>query len=91
MERMRSRISLTLPSSPANRSRSTGSSAGVTTELPRSLLDPGATLAVFVFHLLSTVPGGQKAAYTAAAVLFFVTFGIQVGIACANRRERFAW
>ena len=65
--------------------------AGVTTELPRSLLDPGATLAVFVFHLLSTVPGGQKAAYTAAAVLFFVTFGIQVGIACANRRERFAW
>jgi phosphate transport system permease protein len=64
--------------------------AGVTAELPGSLFDPGATLAVFVLHLLSTVPGGQRAAYTAAAVLFCLTFSVQVGIACTNRKGRFA-
>lgn len=61
--------------------------AGITTELPQSLWDPGATLAVHIFQLLVTVPGGQKAAYTAAAVLFCITFIIQVGIASTNRSE----
>lgn len=65
--------------------------AGVTAELPRSLFDPGATLAVFVFHLLTTVPGGQNSAYSAAAVLFLLTLTLQIVIACTSRKDRFAW
>ncbi len=61
--------------------------AGVTATMPHSLFDSGATLAVHVFHLLTTVPGGQPAAYTAAAVLFGLTLIIQVGIACTQRQE----
>ncbi len=61
---------------------------GVTSEFPSSLWDPAATLAVHVFHLLVTVPGGQNAAYTAAAVLFGITFLIQVGIVGINRTDR---
>ncbi len=61
--------------------------AGVTSAMPQSVFDPGATLAVHVFHLLATVPGGQQAAYTAAAVLFGLTLMIQVGIACTQRKE----
>lgn len=64
--------------------------AGVANELPRSLFDPASTLAVFVFHLLTTVPGGQTAAYTAAAVLFGVTLLVQGTISAAGRTERFA-
>ena len=58
--------------------------------MPISLFDPGATLSVFVFHLLGTVPGGQKAAYSAAAVLFVVTLLIQLAITALTREERFA-
>ncbi|MFT4587487.1 MAG: phosphate transport system permease protein, partial [Limisphaerales bacterium] len=64
--------------------------AGVVSELPQSLLDPAATLAVFVFHLLTTIPGGQTAAYTAAGVLFLITLAIQVGIAGADQQEGLA-
>lgn len=61
--------------------------AGLATEVPSSFFDSAATLAVFVFNLLSTVPGGQSAAYSAAAVLFAITLVIQLGIAAAGRRE----
>lgn len=61
--------------------------AGISTHIPQSFFDPAATLAVHVFHLLATVPGGQQAAYTAAAVLFFLTFIIQFGITWTNRYE----
>ncbi len=61
--------------------------AGATSRMPQSLWDPGATLAVHIFHLLATVPGGQPAAYTAAAVLFGLTLLIQVGLACTQRKE----
>jgi len=64
--------------------------AGVAMQMPISLFDPGATLSVFVFHLLGTVPGGQKAAYSAAAVLFVVTLLIQLAITALTREERFA-
>lgn len=64
--------------------------AGVLAEIPGSLWDSAATLAVFIFHLLSTVPGGQPAAYPAAAVLFTLTFCVQLAIAAAGRRERFS-
>lgn len=63
---------------------------GVAAEVPGSLFDSAATLAVFVFHLLSTVPGGQASAYAAAAVLFGVTLAVQLGIAWSGSRETFA-
>jgi len=64
--------------------------AGLATEVPSSLFDSAATLAVFVFNLLSTVPGGQNSAYSAAAILFVITLAIQLGIAAAGRREGLA-
>ena len=63
---------------------------GLAMEVPSSFYDSAATLAVFVFNLLATVPGGQQAAYPAAAVLFAVTLLIQLAIAMAGRQERFA-
>jgi phosphate transport system permease protein len=64
--------------------------AGVAMQMPSSLFDPGATLSVFVFHLLATVPGGQNAAYSAAAVLFIITLLIQLAVAMLAREERCA-
>jgi len=64
--------------------------AGVAMQMPSSLFDPGATLSVFVFHLLGTVPGGQNAAYSAAAVLFIITLVIQLAITILTREERYA-
>jgi len=64
--------------------------AGVAMQMPSSLFDSGATLSVFVFHLLATVPGGQNAAYSAAAILFAITLVIQLGITTLTREERFA-
>jgi phosphate transport system permease protein len=64
--------------------------AGISMQMPHSLFDSGATLSVFVFHLLGTVPGGQNAAYSAAAVLLVVTLAIQLVIASVTRDERYA-
>lgn len=64
--------------------------AGVAMQMPHSLFDPAATLSVFVFHLLGTVPGGQKAAYAASAVLFAVTLATQLSITLLTRDERYA-
>ncbi len=64
--------------------------AGVVTQLPQSIFDSSATLAVFIFQLLATVPGGQNAAYTAAAVLFAVTLAVQLCVSLSNRQERFS-
>lgn len=63
--------------------------AGLATELPSSLFDSASTLAVFVFNLLSTVPGGQKSAYSAAAILFLITLLVQLAITATGRRENF--
>jgi phosphate transport system permease protein len=62
--------------------------AGVSMQWAQSLFDPGATLSVFVFHLLATVPGGQNAAYSAAAVLFAITLCVQLFISLLTREER---
>ena len=62
--------------------------AGLATSLPQSFFDSAATLAVFIFTLLSTVPGGQPAAYSAAAVLFGITLFIQLIIARNGETER---
>ena len=64
--------------------------AGAAMQMPASLLDSGATLSVFVFHLLAAVPGGQNAAYSAAAVLFVITLLIQIGITLLTREGRYA-
>ncbi len=64
--------------------------AGISMQMPQSLFDPGATLSVFTFHLLGTVPGGQNAAYSAAAVLFVITLVTQLGITTLTREERYA-
>lgn len=64
--------------------------AGLSMQMPHSLLDPGATLSVFVFHLLGTVPGGQNAAYSVAAVLFGITLLTQLTITLLTREERYA-
>lgn len=61
--------------------------AGLVTELPSSIFDSASTLAVFIFHLLTAVPGGQNAAYAAAAILFLITLSLQVFIACTHRKE----
>ncbi len=64
--------------------------AGLAADVPSSIFDSASTLAVFVFNLLATVPGGQRSAYSAAAVLFAVTLAVQLVIAAAGRRETFA-
>lgn len=64
--------------------------AGLAAEVPSSLFDSAATLAVFVFNLLSTVPGGQQAAYSAATILFVTALLVQLVIAAAGRREGLA-
>lgn len=64
--------------------------AGIATELPQSLYDSASTLAVFIFHLLTAVPGGQSAAYAAAAMLFLLTFYVQLVISSAQRKQGLA-
>lgn len=64
--------------------------AGLAAEVPSSFYDSASTLAVFVFNLLATVPGGQRAAYSAAMVLFAVTLLVQIGIASTGPKERLA-
>jgi phosphate transport system permease protein len=63
--------------------------AGMAMQMPHSFYDPGATLSVFVFHLLTAVPGGQKEAYSAAAVLFAITLLVQIAITLLAREERY--
>jgi phosphate transport system permease protein len=64
--------------------------AGIAMQMPTSFFDSGATLSVFVFHLLATVPGGQNAAYSAAAVLFVITLLIQSVISMLTCEARLA-
>jgi len=64
--------------------------AGIATNLPQSFYDSASTLAVFVFHLLTAVPGGQSAAYAAAAILFFLTFAVQLIISGTQRKQGLA-
>jgi hypothetical protein len=47
-------------------------------------------LAVHIFHLLTSVPGGQQAAYTAAALLFALAALVQVSVSWVNGQQRFA-
>ncbi len=64
--------------------------SGVVASMPHSWFDSAATLAVYIFHLLTSVPGGQQAAYTAAALLFVMAALVQVSVAWVNGQQRFA-
>jgi len=64
--------------------------SGVAVSVPHSWFDPAATLAVYIFHLLTSVPGGQQAAYTAAAVLFALAAAVQLAVSWAHGEQRFA-
>lgn len=64
--------------------------SGVAASIPHSWFDPAATLAVYIFHLLTSVPGGQQAAYTAAALLFALAALVQLAVAWTNSEQRFA-
>lgn len=46
--------------------------SGISTRLPQDVFDPGATLAVHVYHLARNVPGGEPRAYAAALALILV-------------------
>jgi len=46
--------------------------SGISARPPRSLADPGATLAVHLYHLARHVPGGEPMAYTTALLLLAI-------------------
>lgn len=60
--------------------------SGISTRMPGSLLDPGATLAVHVYHLARDVPGGESRAYTAALTLFAISVGVQLALVKLRRK-----
>ena len=64
--------------------------SGVAASIPHSCFDSAATLAVYIFHLLTSVPGGQQAAYAAAALLFALAALVQLAVSWAQGEQRFA-
>lgn len=64
--------------------------SGVAASIPHSWFDSAATLAVYIFHLLTSVPGGQQAAYAAAALLFALAALVQLAVSWVNGEQRFA-
>ena len=55
--------------------------SGISTRWPESMGDPGATLAVHVYHLARNVPDGEPRAYSAALLLVVVNALVQVVLA----------
>jgi phosphate transport system permease protein len=64
--------------------------SGISTSLPGDVLDPGATLAVHVYHLAHNVPGGEPRAYAAALALLAISALVQLGLARLRVREEAA-
>lgn len=64
--------------------------SGVVAAIPHAWSDSAATLAVYIFHLLTCVPGGQQAAYAAAAVLFALAAAVQLAVSAMHGEQRFA-
>lgn len=54
--------------------------SGVSTRMPEDVFDPGATLAVHVYHLAHNVPGGESRAYAAALGLILVSAAVQLAL-----------
>jgi len=50
--------------------------SGISTRMPASLHDPGATLSVHLYHLSRNVPGGEGMAYSAALALLAINLAI---------------
>lgn len=55
--------------------------SGISTRWPDDVFDPGATLAVHVYHLARNVPDGEGRAYTAALLLVAVNATVQIVLA----------
>jgi phosphate transport system permease protein len=55
--------------------------SGISTRMPHDAFDPGATLAVHVYHLARNVPGGEARAYAAACALFLVNVAVHLSLA----------
>jgi phosphate transport system permease protein len=54
--------------------------SGVSMRFPGDVFDPGATLAVHVYHLAHNVPGGESRAYAAALALLAISVAVQFGL-----------
>ncbi len=50
--------------------------SGISTRMPESLHDPGATLSVHLYHLSRNVPGGEGMAYSAALALLVINIAL---------------
>jgi phosphate transport system permease protein len=55
--------------------------SGISTRMPQDVFDPGATLAVHVYHLARNVPGGEARAYAAACALFAINVVVHLSLA----------
>ncbi len=55
--------------------------SGISTRTPESLGDPGATLAVHVYHMARHVPGGESMAYTTSLALLLICIAVHVALA----------
>ncbi len=59
--------------------------SGISVRLPEGVFDPGATLAVHVYHLARNVPGGEPGAYTAALALLVINIVIYFSLSRIGR------
>lgn len=62
--------------------------SGISTRMPQGVFDPGATLAVHVYHMARNVPGGEAAAYRAALVLFVINGALHTALASLRKGGR---
>ncbi|TQV88339.1 ABC transporter permease subunit [Aliikangiella coralliicola] len=61
--------------------------SGIASRIPSSILDPAATLSVWVFQLTTAIPGGEKRAFAAAFILFTITLIIQGCLSISNKKR----
>lgn len=64
--------------------------SGISTRLPEDVFDPGATLAVHVYHLAHNVPGGESRAFAAALTLLVISALVQLALARLRTETRIA-
>ncbi len=60
--------------------------SGISVRVPKSLIDPGATLAVHIYHLARNVPGGEPRAYATALSLMVINVLLFGALARLSRR-----
>lgn len=64
--------------------------SGISVRMPQDIFDPGATLAVHVYHLAHNVPGGESRAYAAALALLLISALVQLFLSRLRVQERVA-